>query len=143
MACWCETNEKEKSQAIDTAQQRITDLNAAVPEYAAKAAQCDVDIKQLKKDVEQKTSALEEATGIREKEHAEFLTNEKDMIGSIASLKSAVGVMSKVAASGAALNQVQQQQIQGLLRQHMEHHRVLLQQALSDSDHKVVLSFVQ
>jgi len=143
MACWCETNTKEKTAAIAAAQSRITDLNAAVPEYAAKAAQLEVDIKQLGKDIVQKTSALEEATGIREKEHGEFQTNEKDMISSIASLKSAVGVMSKVAASGAALNQVQQNQIQGLLRHHMEHHRVLLQEALSASQHKMVLSLVQ
>jgi len=143
MACWCETNEKEKTAAIDAAQQRITDLNAAVPELAAKAAQLEVDIKQLGKDIKQKTGALGEATGIREKEHDEFLTNEKDMVGSIASLKSAVGVMSKVAASGAALNQVQEKQIQGLLKHHMEHHRVLLQEALSASEHRMVMSLVQ
>jgi len=141
MACWCETNTKEKTKAIADAQQRITDLNAAVPEYAAKAAQLDVDIKQLAKDLGIATTALEEATGIREKEHAEFLLAEKDMISNIASLKGAVGVMSKVAA-GAALNQETMGQIQGLLKKNMQHHRVLLQ-GLTSTQHKVVYSFIQ
>merc|ERR1719160_2270811 len=50
MGCWCETNDREKTTAIETGKQRQTDLEAAVPMYAAKAAQLDVDIKQLKKE---------------------------------------------------------------------------------------------
>jgi uncharacterized coiled-coil protein SlyX len=141
MACWCETNVKEKTKAVADAQARISDLNAAVPEYAAKGAQLEVDIKQLGKDVVTATGALDEATGIREKEHAEFLLSEKDMISNIASLKSAVNVMSKVAA-GAALNQESMKQIQGLLRHNMEHHRVLLQ-GLTSTQHKTMFSFLQ
>merc|ERR1719310_1146874 len=118
MACWCETNDKEKTKAIEMADQRITDLTAAIPEYAAQAAQLDVDIKQLKKDVVQKTNALEEATEIRAKEQDEFRSEEKDMIQSISSLKNAVGVMSK-ANKGAALPQEPLAQIREVLSHHM------------------------
>merc|ERR1719389_1601054 len=59
MGCWCTTNKQEKTAAVEAAQQRITDLNAAIPGAAAKAAQCEVDIKQLGKDIDAATKALE------------------------------------------------------------------------------------
>jgi len=118
MGCWCTTNKQEKTAAVAAAQQTITDLNAAIPGAAAKAAQCEVDIKQLTKDIAANNKALEEATGIREKEQAEYMTNEKDMISSLASLKSAIGVMEK-SASGASLSQQSLAQIQAVLDKHM------------------------
>jgi len=114
MGCWCTTNKQEKTAAVEAAQQRITDLNAAIPGAAAKAAQCEVDIKQLGKDIDAATKSLEEATGIREKELAEYMASEKDMISNIASLKSAVGVMQDVA-GGASLSQQSLALVQGVL----------------------------
>merc|ERR1719181_1263631 len=80
MGCWCTTNKAAKTAAVTAAQQTITELNAAIRGAAAKAAQCEVDIKQLTKDIAANKKAIEEATGIREKEEAEYRTNEKDMI---------------------------------------------------------------
>jgi len=125
MGCWCETNEREKTKAIEDGDQRITDLNAAIPEYAAKAAQLDVDIKHLKKEVAQNSATLEEATEIRAKEQDEFRSTEKDMIQSISSLKNAVGVMSKVN-KGAALSQESLAQVRAVLSKHMVKHEELL-----------------
>jgi len=142
MACWCETNEKEKTKAISDGQQRLKDLQALIPETAAKAAQLEVDIKQLGKEISQKTSALQEATEIRAKEQEEFRSDEKDMIQSISSLKNAVGVMSKVN-KGASLSQTAVAQIQDVLRKHMKQHRVLLQESLSEHDQHQVFSFLE
>merc|ERR1719335_2041731 len=103
LGCWCTTNKEEKTAAVAASQATIDDLVAAIPEAAAKAAAAEVEIKQFTKEIAANTKALEEATGIRAKEQDEYRTNEKDMISSLASLKSAIGVMSKVAASGAAL----------------------------------------
>merc|ERR1719421_2688631 len=36
LACWCETNEKEKMKSIEVAGQQISELTAAVDEYTAK-----------------------------------------------------------------------------------------------------------
>merc|ERR1719160_1118096 len=119
LGCWCTTNKEEKTAAVSAAQATITDLNAAIPEAAAKAASLEVEIKQLGKDIAASTKALEEATGIREKEEAEYRTNEKDMISSLASLKSAIGVMEKTSAQPAALSQTSLAQIQALLEKHM------------------------
>merc|ERR1719321_2124466 len=62
MACWCETGGKAKELAIKTGEQRVKDLGAAIEEYAAKADQLRSDIEGLKEDVEEKTTALQEAT---------------------------------------------------------------------------------
>merc|ERR1719486_224422 len=64
-------------------------------EYSAKADQLRSDIEGLEADVAEKTAALEQATSIRDKELAEFNEEEKDMIQSITSLKSAVVTLSK------------------------------------------------
>jgi len=120
LGCWCTTNKEEKTAAVEAAQQRITDLNAAIPAAAGKIAQCEVDIKQLTKEIGANTKALEEATGIRAKEQDEYRTSEKDMISSLASLKNAIGVMSKVQ-GGASLSQESLAQVQAVLSKHMRH----------------------
>merc|ERR1719389_1517926 len=70
LGCWCTTNKEEKTAAVAEAQQRITDLTTAIPEAAAKAAQLDVEIKQLTKESAANAKALEEAREIRAKEQA-------------------------------------------------------------------------
>merc|ERR1719265_301027 len=65
MACWCETGDKQKAAAIKMAEQRISDLNAAMEEYTAKSAQLTSDIESLESQVAQQTTALNEATAIR------------------------------------------------------------------------------
>merc|ERR1719160_2452795 len=133
---------EEKTAAVAAAQERIDYLVSAIPEAAAKAAQLEVDIKQLTKESAANTKALEEATGIRAKEQEEYRTSEKDMISSLASLKSAIGVMSKVQGD-AALPQESLMEVQSVLRHHMEKHWSLLQKSFSFSDHHAILSLLQ
>merc|ERR1719281_6445 len=137
MACWCETGGKAKDLAIKTGTQRITDLGAAIEEYSAKAAQLTSDIEALKEDVAEKEKALQEATGIRDKELAEFNVEEKDMIQSITSLKGAVVVMSKAHGESALL------QIKDLLRRQSKKYRHVLAETLSDKQRHTVMSLIQ
>merc|ERR1719178_81252 len=51
MVCWCETNEKEKVKAIADADQKITDLLAAIEEGAARTAELETQIEHLKKEI--------------------------------------------------------------------------------------------
>merc|ERR1719316_2474698 len=103
MACRCETGGKAKEQAIKLQTQRISDLGASIDEYSAKADQLKSDIEGLETDVSEKTAALQQATSIRDKELAEFNAEEKDMIQSITSLKSAVITLSKAHGESALL----------------------------------------
>lgn len=138
MGCWCETNEREKTAAIELADQRIRDLTSAIPEFAAKAVEAEVTIKQLEKEVAANSEALDKATEVRAKEQEEFRTSEKDLIQSIASLKNAVQMMSKV-----QLNQESLIQVKSLIRHHMEKHGDIVQEGLTGSQHRLVMSLIQ
>merc|ERR1719439_126292 len=51
LVCWCETNEKDKTKAIEIANQMITDLTATIEESAAKESQCTTDVASLKAEI--------------------------------------------------------------------------------------------
>merc|ERR1719316_1259995 len=141
LMCWCETNEKEKTKAIEIANSRITDLMTNSQEYIAKAAQLEVDIGQQKKEVAQNKKALGEASGIRAKEQEEFRNDEKDMIASISSLSRAVDTLSTQ--HSAALNQQYMKQISQMMNHHMKRFPQLMSQAILPHQRKHVTAFVQ
>merc|ERR1719498_2321976 len=95
MGCWCETNDKEKTKAIADAEQAIERLTAAIEEYTGNSARLNTEIANLEKEVAKNSDTLDKATAMRKKELAEFNAEEKDMLGTAASLKSAVVVLSK------------------------------------------------
>lgn len=131
--CWCETYEKEKTAAIATANQNIDDLTAAIEEGTAKQAQLETDTEKLQGEVAEKTKAMEEATGIRTKENAEFSTNEQDLSDSITSMGSAVKALG--AAHGEGLVQESLVQVHDVLKHHSNR--------LSQEEHSTVMSFLQ
>merc|ERR1719163_2086927 len=45
MACWCETNDKEKTKAIAEGENRATDLSASIEEGTASSARLNTEIK--------------------------------------------------------------------------------------------------
>merc|ERR1719191_236607 len=94
MGCWCETNDKDKTKSISDAEQHIADLTAAIEEYTANSARLNTEIAKLESEVAKNNAALDTATALRTKQLAEFNEEEKDMLQSIASLKSAVITLS-------------------------------------------------
>merc|ERR1719183_537662 len=95
LACWCETNDKEKTKSIGDAENKIDTLTTAIEDLTAGSARLNTEIKNLEKEVAKNQEALDQATEIRQKELAEFNAEEKDLLGSISALKSAVTVLSK------------------------------------------------
>merc|ERR1719253_979879 len=77
MACWCETNDREKSKAIKDAEARIADLTTMIEELTANSARLNTEIKNLEKEVAKNQEALDKATAIREKQLEEFNGEEK------------------------------------------------------------------
>merc|ERR1712072_1217555 len=49
MACWCETNDKEKTKAIADAEARISDLTTKIEELTASSSRLNTEIKNLEK----------------------------------------------------------------------------------------------
>ena len=79
MACWCETNDKEKTKSISDAEARISDLTTKIEELTASSARLNTEIKNLEKEVAENQAALDKATAIRQKDKAEdgqFLAGE-------------------------------------------------------------------
>merc|ERR1719392_175665 len=60
LVCWCETNEKEKTKAIEIANQMISDHAAMIEETAAKNSQLTSEIDALTKEIADNTAALEQ-----------------------------------------------------------------------------------
>merc|ERR1719387_656164 len=120
MACWCETGDKQKAKEIADGQQKSTDLGALIEELTAKSAQLRTDIETLEASVAEQTAALTQATAIRDKEKAEFVQDEKDMLVSITSLKGAVITLSK------AHSEIQTKSVLKLIRSHAASYKHLV-----------------
>merc|ERR1719510_2299430 len=58
MACWCETNDKEKTKSIAEAEARIEQLTTKIEELTARVARLNTEIKNLEREVAQNQDAL-------------------------------------------------------------------------------------
>merc|ERR1719327_72987 len=94
-ACWCETNEKEKTKAIADAEAKIKELNTLIEELTAKSAQLTSEIGTLEGELGKNQKGLDQATGMRMKDQGEFNGEESDLLQSIRAMKSAIIVLSK------------------------------------------------
>merc|ERR1719213_1406903 len=95
MACWCTTNDKDKTQAIIDAEARITDLTAHIEDLTAQSSRLNQEIKQLQEEVAKNVASLDTATALRKKQLAEFNSEEKEMIQCVKSPEAAIIVLSK------------------------------------------------
>jgi len=142
MACWCETNDKEKTKSIADAEARISDLTTKIEELTASSARLNTEIKNLEKEVAENQNALDKATAIRQKQLAEFNEEEKDVLQSISALKSAVTVLSK----HNSLIQMPHSHAEGVaasVQNLMQKHASMLAGVLTHKERKAVAAFVQ
>merc|ERR1719350_1752486 len=144
MACWCETNDKEKTKSIADAEAKIEDLTTKIEELTAASARLNTEIKNLESEVAKNQEALDKATAIREKQLAEFNAEEKDLLESISALKAAVTVLSKH--QGGAFLQAPQSHILSVattIQHEMQKHAALLQGVITPSQKRAAASFIQ
>merc|ERR1719162_42137 len=142
-ACWCQTNDKEKTKTIADGQARVSDLTTKIEELTASSSRLSTEIANLNTEVTANQGALDKATSIRQKQLAEFNAEEKDVLGSISALKSATTVLGK---KGAALLQMPSSHIQGVkagVQNAMQKHASLLEGVLTRSERKAVTAFIQ
>jgi len=95
MMCWCTTNDKAKTVAISDAEASIASMTASIEAFTASSSKLNTEIENLEKELAENNAALDKATAVREKELAEFNAEEKSSLGTIASLKGAVGALAK------------------------------------------------
>jgi len=143
MACWCETNDKEKTKSIAEAEARIEDLTTKIEELTANSARLNTEIKNLEKEVSRNQEALDKATAIRQKQLAEFNAEEKDLLESISALKAAITVLAKHHNSLIQVPHSHLLSVAATLQHEMQKHAPLLQGVLTRSERRAAASFIQ
>jgi len=141
MACWCKTNDKEKTASIKKAEETINQLTANIEEFAATSARLETEIKNLEGEVAANQTALDKATAIRKKQLEEMNAEEKDLIQSIQALKAAIIVLSKHNPS--MIQHATLENIASLLSHQMNVHQDLLGEVISPEQKRVINLFVQ
>jgi len=136
MACWCETNDKEKTKSIKDAEARISALTTEIEQGSQNSARLNTEIKHLSAEVAANQAALDQADEMRQKDLAEFNENEKDMLLAINQLKSAVQVLGSQHGGSFA-------QVAATIQELMQKHWILLQSVITPAERKAAAAFVQ
>jgi len=143
MQCWCETNDKEKTQAIEDAEQHIQDLTSAIEELTGASARLGAEIKNLESEVASNQESLDQATAIRQKQLAEFNAEEKDLLQSIKALDSAIVVLSKHHSALMQMPRTRMLSIASTVQHEMQKHASLLEGLFTQSQRETMQNFVQ
>ena len=141
LACWCATNEKEKTKSVADAEAHIKDLTTSIEDGTASSSRLGTEVKNLEKEVAENQHALDQATAIRQKELAEFVQEEKDLLQSIDGLASAIKVLAKH--NGAAFLQVDVQGAVSTIQYQVAKNAKLLEGVLTHTERKKIAAFIQ
>merc|ERR1719440_563835 len=143
IACWCETNDKDKTTSIDDAEARITDLTATIEEATATSARLNTEIKNLASEIAKNQAAMDKATSLRQKELAEFNAEEKDVLQSIGALKSAITVLGKHHSEFLQVDEGTLINIAVMIQDQMRRHKRLVEKIASPRQRKEITAFIQ
>merc|ERR1719181_778881 len=97
--CYCKGGKSELATAIQAGKDKITELDSSISETTAEHKQLIADVAQAKTDREAAKAAMAKATGIREKEAAEYGTTSGDLKTNIAALGKAIKAIESSSAS--------------------------------------------
>jgi len=103
MVCWCETNNKDKTQAIEDAKAKDVVLMSEVKRRSSRFGELSADIAAMKKQVAEGKDALAKVIAIQEKEAAANSKEETQLVQAITNLKNAVTVLSNIQGSSSLL----------------------------------------
>jgi len=95
LTCWCETNEKEKTAAIEMGTQKIDQLKASMDEAIAKITAMKEKRAATMDEINADHKSLTEANALRMKENKEYQAASSDLMEAVAAAKQAVVVLSK------------------------------------------------
>merc|ERR1719299_222224 len=93
--CFCDGNTDGMSAAAEKAAQDIVELKSKLEAEKAEKTQLDQELVQHKLDREKAKADLEQATSIREKEHAEYVAATGDLDANLQAMTGAVAALEK------------------------------------------------
>merc|ERR1719217_667205 len=112
---WCEEESKNLQFEIKTGKAEAEDLQSTIDKCVSDIKALDDKIEGLVDQIAQDEEDLKEATGIREKENADFLAVEADLVDTIDALERAIGILEREMAKTGAAALVQVQNAQSLV----------------------------
>merc|ERR550537_1177424 len=95
LSCWCDKNEKEKTEAIELGEGKIEALTAEIGEAVAKIQELKETLKQAKDKINTDFDAVQQSASMRMKENKEFHAEETDLIEAIKACEQALVVLGK------------------------------------------------
>jgi len=106
---WCEEESKNLQFDIKTGKATAEDLTATIEKAVSDISALDETIKELAAKISTDEADLQAATEIRNKENAEFVVKEADLVDTVDTLERAIGILEREMAKtgGAALVQLQ------------------------------------
>jgi len=104
---WCEDRNRELAHQIKTGKAEVATLKATIAEQDAIIETTNSKIEEVAETISTSEAELKSATAIREKEHADFTTEEKELVDTVDMIQRAVGILEReLAKGGAALLQL-------------------------------------
>merc|ERR1719310_616242 len=125
MTCWCNSNDKEKTAAIEAGKAKIAELESSMGASAARIAELKAKRKETLDEVNADHKALTEASAMRMKENKEFQASETDYLEAIDAAKNAIIVLGKHNPSLAQLKAAAHQLLDARLSHMVEHSRAV------------------
>jgi len=114
---WCQSAVQDTGFAIETATKEKGELEAKITELSAEISEAGSKTEDLAAAIATNEGDLKSATAIREKELAEFLKSEKEMMEVISALERAISILEKeMAKNPASFAQVYNTQVKNILQ---------------------------
>jgi len=115
---WCDDSKMETGFAIKTATKEKAEQEAAIAKAKSDGDGADTEIEELAAAIEKGESELKDATMVRDKEHADFLIAEAELVDTVNTLDRAIVIIEREMAKNPALLQkrADSSNIQALLK---------------------------
>jgi chromosome segregation ATPase len=103
---WCEDRSKDLQFEIKTGKGNKADLEATIQKETANTDALTAKIEDLSADIAEDEAEVKKATGIRNKEHTDFVAQEKELKTVVDMLQRAISILEKEMAGGASMMQL-------------------------------------
>merc|ERR1719163_1417605 len=100
--CYCDTNTAAKTTSIEENTKMIAMMEGKIEELRGSSGKLSSEVAQLTKSMSDNEAARSDATGIRDKENADFVAEEADMTGAIDQMDRALETLAAVGADQTA-----------------------------------------
>jgi hypothetical protein len=138
---WCDSASQNINFEIKTAKSNEEKLNAKIGELTSDIEVGNSKIEELSAAISSNTGELNDATSIRNKEHADFLAAERELVETVDTLDRAVSIVSsEMAKNPAALAQIDTSNMASLLQSLSV---VVDAAGFTNSDHQKLIALVQ